>query len=222
MAFALTDTDAEVHKAVEVRGCCAGDVPQHSTKPRCHLQTDTHTSAAPPHARAQEALWKLFMRSGNAEVDARMQQGMQALLMQPAGLERAKEVFNQVIEMAPDFAEGYNKRATVHYLLKDFASSIADCEKVVSLNPLHFGALSGAGLCYVGMQDYPNALAWFKRALAVNPGMAQIRHYDRILRSAMAVQEEAKAKAEALRQARAEQQGGEQPGAGGEAPQSSA
>lgn len=197
MAFVLTDTNTDVHKAVEA------SVTALPLDPTSHLALCLLLALIPPHL-SQEAVWKLFMRSGNAEVDARMQQGMQAMMAHPTGLEKAKELFTNVVELAPDFAEGYNKRATVHYLQKDFAASIADCERVVELQPLHFGALSGAGLCFVGLQDYPSALAWFRRALSVNPGMAQIRHYDRILRSALAVQEEAKAKADALRRKGAE------------------
>jgi tetratricopeptide (TPR) repeat protein len=79
-----------------------------------------------------------------------------------------------VIKTKPDFAEAWNRRATVHYLAGDFERSIADCGEVLKRNPLHFGALSGMGQIFFQMQDYDRALAWFRRALEVNPNMTGV------------------------------------------------
>jgi tetratricopeptide (TPR) repeat protein len=73
--------------------------------------------------------------------------------------------------MAPSFAEGYNKRATVYYLLQEYEEAIQDCRSTLALNPYHFGALSGLGLCYAALQDLESALFWFEKAFTLHPGL---------------------------------------------------
>ncbi len=74
-----------------------------------------------------------------------------------------------LIEEAPDFAEGWNKRATVRYLAGDYEGSIADCRETLARNPNHFGALSGQGLCHFMLSQFREAALLFRRALAVHP-----------------------------------------------------
>jgi tetratricopeptide (TPR) repeat protein len=124
---------------------------------------------------AEQAMWQIWHRSGHADVDARLEMGM--IAMQRGALPQAIEIFTDVIERASDFAEGYNKRATTYYMMQEFDKSIADCEKTLELNPVHFGALSGAGLCYLGLRNLNKALEYFERAVAVNPNMPQIEQY---------------------------------------------
>ena len=124
---------------------------------------------------AEQALWSVWHHSGKLEVDARLQDGIMA--MQRGAFEQAVAIFTDVIEMAPDFAEGYNKRATTYYLMQEYEKSISDCDQAVTLNPLHFGALSGAGLCYLGLRNLVKALEYFERAIAVNPNMSQIQRF---------------------------------------------
>ena len=124
---------------------------------------------------AEQALWSVWHHSGKLEVDARLQDGIMA--MQRGAFEQAVAIFTDVIEMAPDFAEGYNKRATTYYLMQEYEKSISDCDQAVTLNPIHFGALSGAGLCYLGLRNLVKALEYFERAIAANPNMSQIQRY---------------------------------------------
>jgi len=124
---------------------------------------------------AEQALWSVWHRSGKPEVDARLHDGIMA--MQRGAFEEAAAIFTEVIEMAPDFAEGYNKRATTYYLMQEYEKSIRDCDQTITLNSVHFGALSGAGLCYLGLRNLPKALDYFERAIAVNPNMQQIQSY---------------------------------------------
>ena len=73
-----------------------------------------------------------------------------------------------LIKRAPGFAEAYNQRAILHFRMKEFQKSVADCEKVLKLNPLHFGALGGMAQCYINLRR-PRA------ALNVPPGHATLR-----------------------------------------------
>ena len=81
----------------------------------------------------------------------------------------AAAAFDEVIVRAPAFAEGWNKRATVRYLMGDFDRSLADCAEVIKRNPIHFGALSGLGLIYDAIDDPEAALRSFEAAVAINP-----------------------------------------------------
>ena len=91
--------------------------------------------------------------------------------MQAGRYGEAIGTFSEVIRLQPQFAEAWNKRATVHYLAGDFRRSIADCDEVLRRNPRHFGALSGVAMNYLQLEQYSDALAWFRRAFAVNPNM---------------------------------------------------
>jgi len=118
-------------------------------------------------ARAAAVLWEMWHQSGRQELDAMLLEGIEA--MQRGELEAAEGTFTRLIETAPQFAEGWNKRATVRYMAKEYAASIADCRETLARNPNHFGALSGQGLCYMALTEYRQAADSFRRALAVHP-----------------------------------------------------
>ena len=80
-----------------------------------------------------------------------------------------------MIEIAPDFAEGWNKRATVRYLAEDFAGAIADCVETITRKPRHFGALSGQGLCHMALGQHREAAELFRRCLEVHPSLVAAR-----------------------------------------------
>lgn len=122
--------------------------------------------------RAQAALWAIWQRSGDAEVDRLLQRGI--VLMAEGRYPDAVAVFSEVIARAPAFAEGWNKRATVYYLMGDDDRSLADCEEVIRRNPIHFGALSGFGLLYLRKGELERAADYFERALGVNPNLEQV------------------------------------------------
>jgi tetratricopeptide (TPR) repeat protein len=124
---------------------------------------------------AESVMWTIWLRSGNGQIDTLMAEGVRLLELEHYS--EAAEIFDQIIASAPQFAEGYNKRATVYYLMQEFEKSIADIHTTLELNPSHFGALSGMGLCYLGLEEPRQALRWFERAIAVNPNMATIQSY---------------------------------------------
>jgi tetratricopeptide (TPR) repeat protein len=114
----------------------------------------------------------VWSRSGDREIDALFANGVQEM---SEGLgETAVRTFTRIIERKPDFAEGWNKRATVLYMLGEYQKSLADCDEVMKRNPHHFGALSGYGMIYLKLGDPGRALTYFERALAVNPNLTQV------------------------------------------------
>ena len=128
---------------------------------------------------AEQGLWLLWSRSGDAEIDRLMALGTEA--MQAGRHGEAIEVFSRIIDKKPEFAEGWNRRATVYYLAAQYDKSIADCHEVLKRNPRHFGALSGMGQIYAQLEDYENALRWYRRALEVNPNMLGVEMNIRLL-----------------------------------------
>jgi tetratricopeptide (TPR) repeat protein len=120
-------------------------------------------------ATAEEALWAVWSRSGDARVDDLLKRGIAE--MSAERLSEAIATFTRVIELKPEFAEGWNKRATVYYLAGEYRRSLADCGEVIKRNPQHFGALSGYGQIYLQLDQPDKALEYFRRALAVNPNL---------------------------------------------------
>ena len=124
-------------------------------------------------ALAEQSLWQIWSRSGDPDVDAMFQHGVEQMNQQD--FSEAIETFSQIIQKKPDFAEGWNKRATIYYLVGEYGKSLVDCEEVVRRNPVHFGVLSGFGLNYLQLGKPEQALDYFERALAVNPNLPQIQ-----------------------------------------------
>jgi tetratricopeptide (TPR) repeat protein len=121
---------------------------------------------------AEQALWQVWGRSGDAQADRLLAAGMAQ--MSGGRLKEAIATFTRAIRRKPDFAEGWNKRATAYYLAGNYPKSLADCAEVMKRNPQHFGALSGYGQIYFQLEEYDKALEYFRRALAVNPNMAGV------------------------------------------------
>jgi tetratricopeptide (TPR) repeat protein len=122
---------------------------------------------------AERALWSIWMRSGDEQVDDLLKVGTQ--LLGNGQAQQSVPIFTRVIELAPKFAEGYNKRATAYYHMGEFEKSLADIGETLRLNPYHFGALSGAGLCLIELERYEEAIGYFDRALKINPNLDGIQ-----------------------------------------------
>jgi tetratricopeptide (TPR) repeat protein len=121
---------------------------------------------------AERAMWQVWSRSGDNEIDHLLAMGVEEMSERRG--EAAAETFTRIIERRPDFAEGWNKRATVYYLLGEYRKSLADCDEVMKRNPHHFGALSGYGMIYLKLGEPARALTYFERALAVNPNLGRV------------------------------------------------
>jgi len=116
-----------------------------------------------------QLIWEIWHQSDNDIVNDLMSEGIGEMSVR--NYERALTVFNEVVEIAPDFAEGWNKRATVYYLMGKYKASIRDIERTLALEPRHFGALSGLGLIFLAVGNDGAALEAFEAALKVNPHM---------------------------------------------------
>ena len=120
-------------------------------------------------------IWQRWTANDDPDVSQLMQIGIRALNY--STYRKALQSFDRVIEIAPEFAEGWNKRATLYYHIKEYRRSIDDIKKTLRLEPRHFGAWSGLGLVSIAQENYSGALAAFKKALSINPHIPNIRRY---------------------------------------------
>jgi tetratricopeptide (TPR) repeat protein len=129
---------------------------------------------------AADALWSLWFR-GDIE-------GHNRELQRLAGLRdhRKKQVgLDNLISKVPEFAEAYNQRAILHFQSEEWQKSIADCERVLQLNPFHFGAAAGMGRGYMELGKHRQALKAFRNALRINPSLEEVKEAIRALENAL-------------------------------------
>lgn len=126
------------------------------------------------------SIWNIWVQSGDNAIDLLMRDGVDS--MNRRDYRRALRSFDQIVIIAPEFAEGWNKRATLFYLMGEFQRSLADIEKTLALEPRHFGALAGRGLIYVELEDDAKALKAFEDALVINPFLPAARQNAEVLR----------------------------------------
>jgi tetratricopeptide (TPR) repeat protein len=117
--------------------------------------------------RIESDIWQIWIDSGREDMNAVVEQGIRA--MGRGRYAEAISVFNRVVTELPEFAEGWNKRATVHYLNGDFTASVIDIERTLELEPRHFGAISGMGLIFMARGDDTGALRAFEEVLEIHP-----------------------------------------------------
>jgi tetratricopeptide (TPR) repeat protein len=132
---------------------------------------------------AERSMWQVWSRSGDAAVDRLLASGIEQMSAREGEL--AVQTFTEVIRRRPDFAEGWNKRATVYYLMGEYQKSLADCDEVMKRNPYHFGALSGYGMIYLQLDQPAKALDYFQRALKVNPNLDSINETVEMLKPSL-------------------------------------
>lgn len=123
-------------------------------------------------ALSENSIWQVWSRSGDPKVDGLFAAGVQQ--MNHGQAQAAIDTFSEIIRLKPDFAEGWNKRATVYFFVGEYDKSLQDCDEVIKRNPLHWGALSGYGQIYLALDKPEQALVYFQRALAANPNLQQV------------------------------------------------
>jgi tetratricopeptide (TPR) repeat protein len=130
-----------------------------------------------PNAEAAKAaesqILRRFLISGSDTVDLLMTWAIDSMNKEDYPL--ALDILDNVVTMKPDYAEGWNKRATVYYLSDDYGKSLADIRRVLSLQPKHFGALSGLGMIMRELGEKEKAIAAFREALTVDPYLDNVK-----------------------------------------------
>lgn len=121
----------------------------------------------------ERQIWRIWLEAADDKTQALLDHGIEQ--MNSGQHKGALEAFDTLIAQAPDFAEAWNKRATLFYILGNYERSLEDIAKTLELEPRHFGALSGRGLVYANQDDLENALLAFEAALRVNPTMGGAR-----------------------------------------------
>lgn len=121
-----------------------------------------------PEALALETMiWAIWSETGDHELDLLLEGG--AIAMNHEDFDTALNDFNELIKRAPNFAEGWNKRATLYFLMGNYQASLADIGHTLALEPRHFGALAGLGLVNLELDNDEAALDAFQRVLKIDP-----------------------------------------------------
>ena len=152
----------------------AGLLPAHADSKKLddlfqQLQTATDEEAG----AITRNIWIEWSKSGSASMDLLLKRGQDALAS--GDPHAAIDHLTALIDHAPDFAEGYNARATAYFQIGQLGLSVADIAKTLTLNPRHFGALSGLGMIFEQLNEPDKALEVYRQALKLNPHMKVVR-----------------------------------------------
>ncbi|MDX2270462.1 MAG: tetratricopeptide repeat protein [Cyanobacteriota bacterium] len=117
--------------------------------------------------RATQELWQIwFQQKGSQGCELLLQSQS---LIDEGNMSEAEALLTGLIDGQPDFAEAWNRRAVLYYLQDRFPEAVEDCQVVIRLNPHHFGAWHGLGLCLAALGEYRQAISAFRQALAIQP-----------------------------------------------------
>lgn len=115
----------------------------------------------------EKRIWKAWSRSGSDAMDLLLTRGRDA--MQSGDVRTAISHFSALIDHAPEFAEGWNARATAFFMIEEYGLSVSDIQTTLALNPRHFGAMAGLGMILERTENYEDALKAYEAAIAVHP-----------------------------------------------------
>ncbi len=130
---------------------------------------------APDEASAksvEERIWALWLITPSDTANLLMTRVKQA--MDAEDLDLAIRLLDSIVEIRPDYAEAWNRRATAHYLKKDYGRSLADIRQALAREPRHFGAIAGLGMIMRDLGEDKRALDMFRRALEIHPHLPRI------------------------------------------------
>ena len=139
------------------------------------ILSDLHSEIPDLRNSATMALWNYWYLEAGEIAELQIRRGEDLMGLQK--FEEALAHFEKVIETYPGFAEAHNKLATVLFLLGDYESSVNECKVTLKMNPHHFGAWHGMGLCLLKLARYSEAIESFKSALEVQPYAGINRKY---------------------------------------------
>ena len=121
-------------------------------------------------SQTEQKIWKIWSTHPNSK-DLNMMLSLGSDFVNNKELEKAIKIFSDVIDLDPNWAEAWNKRATVYYMIGEFEKSQADINKVLELESRHFGALAGQGLVNIHLKNYEKSIESYKRAKEIYPSM---------------------------------------------------
>lgn len=116
-------------------------------------------------------MWELWADAPDEPAQSLLDDGMTA--RSNYDFLRALELFDRLVEYCPDYAEGYNQRAFIHFLREDYAAALPDLDRALDLNPHHIAALAGKGLTLLGLGRKDEGHAVLRLALALNPWLPE-------------------------------------------------
>jgi len=119
------------------------------------------------------SIQRRWLRSGSDTADLLMSRAMQAVEAKDQAL--AIEILDRVVVLQPEWAEGWNKRATVFFMMGDVTRSMADIRETLAREPRHYGALAGLGIILQSNGDRKAAYDVFRKALALNPFLTDVK-----------------------------------------------
>ena len=117
--------------------------------------------------RVERLIWAKWHWHKNPRLSQKLRLG--TTYLQENNFKKALYIFNNIIKEAPAFSEAYNKRATTYFLMKKYDKSLMDIKVTLTLEPRHFGALSGMGLIFMNRGDFQRALMAFTAVLKIYP-----------------------------------------------------
>jgi tetratricopeptide (TPR) repeat protein len=122
--------------------------------------------------QVENRIWALWLASGSDTANLLMTRAKSAI--DSNDLDLAIELLDALVKIKPDYIEAWNRRATIHYMRKEFGQSLDDIRQVLIREPRHFGAMSGLGMILQEFGDEKHALDVFRRALEINPHLSKI------------------------------------------------
>ena len=137
------------------------------------LLTQLQTADPQSAGRLERKIWREWSKSGSAAMDLLLQRGRDAL--DAGDTDAAIEHLTALIDHAPDFAEGWNMRATAYFQAGLFGPSVSDIQHVLMLNPQHFGAIAGFARILEDTEQPERALTLYNAALAIHPYLEGVR-----------------------------------------------
>lgn len=119
---------------------------------------------------AEQKIMKSWARSGSDSMDLLLMRGRTAI--EKEDWDAALEHLTNLVNLAPDFAEGWSARASVYFRKSEFGLALADLGEAIVHDPRHFGAYAGIGVIFEQLDDAPNAIAAYRRSLEIHPNLA--------------------------------------------------